>query len=97
MKMSNRERLQCALLALSTSLFIGTIVSGVSGNLGVMEYTLVGGNVFAGASKLLNDERDELIVQYEKLASANPEELEIWMDTLTDEELEYIYGRVTQS
>jgi len=97
MKMRNRQRLQCGLLALSASLFVGSIASGVTGNLGTMAYTLVGGHAFAGLGTLLKDERDELITEYKKLASSNPEELGAWMDTLTDEELEYLYDRVTQS
>ncbi len=62
-----------------------------------MVYTLAGGHVATGLSQLLNDERDELIKVYKRLASTNPDELITWMDTLTDGELEYLYNRVTQS
>jgi hypothetical protein len=97
MRMSNREKLQCGLLALSASLFVGSIASGVTGNIVPMVYTLAGGHVVTGLTKLLDDERDELIKVYKRLASTNPDELSTWMDTLTDGELEYLYNRVTQS
>ena len=50
MRMSKREQLQCGLLAISASLFVGSIASGVTGNLGTMAYTLVGGHVITGLS-----------------------------------------------
>ena len=96
MKMSNREKIQCGLLAISASLFVGSIAAGVTGNFGVMAISGTGGHVITGLSKLLDDENDELISVYKQLASTNPNDLETWMDTLTDEELEYLHNRVTQ-